>query len=178
MSKLINIIWIDQNVNSKSFDLYAKDLEAIPSSKLKLLKNTDEAITYLKEIKFEETFVITSGRLYTEFVEKFKENINDMKVIPKIIVFTRNKDSFLGFNPEYNSEKNKFYSFGGIAIWFKEVKSFLDKEYLSKLKDSNKSESKTNSRPANYILSESEIQLTFEYIDSKEKLLLPFKKII
>ena len=104
-----------------------------------------------------------------------------MNIAPKIIVFTRNRTNFLEFNPEYNSEGNKFYSFGGIAIWFKEVKEFLEKDYQTMPpKDSNNDGLNNYSRPANYILSETDIQLTFEYIDSKEKLLLPllFKCLI
>jgi len=180
MSNTSNIIWIDQNVHSQSSEIYTKELESIKTSTLKLLTTIDEAIIYLKEIKFEDTKVIISGRYFEEFVKKFQENINDMNVAPKIIVFTRNRERFLEFNPEYYS--NKFYSFGGIAIWFKEVKEFLEKDYtISASNSSTKQESSNNhSKPANYMLSESEVQLTFEYVDSKEKLLLPlcFKSLI
>ena len=181
MSKDINIIWIDQNANSPSSKIYSDELEKIKSAKVKIFNNIDEAITYMKEIRFKETRVIVSGRLYSELVTKFQENINDMNISPKIIVFTRNRTNFLEFNPEYNSESNKFYSFGGIAIWFKEVKEFLEKDYQTMPpKDSNIDGLNNYSRPANYILSETDIQLSFEYIDSKEKLLLPllFKCLI
>ena len=177
----MNIIWIDQNANSQSSKIYSDELEKIKSAKVKIFNNIEEAITYMKEIRFKETRVIVSGRLYSELVTKFQENINDMNIAPKIIVFTRNRTNFLEFNPEYNSESNKFYSFGGIAIWFKEVKEFLEKDYQTMPpKDSNNDGLNNYSRPANYILSETDIQLTFEYIDSKEKLLLPllFKCLI
>ena len=70
------VIWIDQNCDNFINIGYAKELRAITSIKyLKLFNNVDEAIIYLKEIKFDETIIIVSGRLYEELVEKFKENI-------------------------------------------------------------------------------------------------------
>ena len=70
------VLWIDQKVDNYINIGYAKELRAINSVKyLKLFKNTEEAITYLKEIRFDETIIIVSGRLYAELVEKFKESL-------------------------------------------------------------------------------------------------------
>lgn len=175
MSNASNIIWIDKNVHSQSSEIYAKELESIKTANLKLFTTIKEGIIYLKEIKFEDTKVIVSGSFFEGFVRKFQENINDMNVAPKIIVFTRNRERFLEFNPEYYS--NKFYSFGGITIWFKEVKEFLEKDHsASSPNNSTKQELSNNtSNLANYMLSESKIRLTFDYVDSKQKLLLPLK---
>ena len=170
---LKNIIWIDKTYDAPINKLYLKSFQTYPVSKLKLFKNNDDAFTYLKSLNFEDVYVIISGSLYIEFVETFKVNINDMNIAPKIIVFTRDREGFLKLNPEFYSPKNKFYSYGGVAIYFQEIKEILEK-------DSQKNETKTISGPVNYILNESEVQLTFEYIDSKEKLYLPlyFKSLI
>ena len=103
------VLWIDQNVDNYINIGYAKELRAINSVKyLKLFKNTEEAIIYLKEIRFDETIIIVSGRLYAELVEKFKENLLEIYTIPKIIVFTSSRSKFIEFNKDYENENNKF----------------------------------------------------------------------
>ena len=120
------VIWIDQNCDNFINIGYAKELRAINSVKsLKLFKNIEEAITYLKEIRFDETIIIVSGRLYAELVEKFKENLLEIYTIPKIIVFTSTKTHFLEFNEDYENETNNFYNFGGIATSFTQIEDFL-----------------------------------------------------
>ena len=157
-----NIIWIDENIENRENQGYSELLE-----KSQLLKNKctkiEEAIEILKKISFKEVKIIIAGRLYQNFIESFKQNIKDMKVAPKIIVFTMNKKSFLDYNPTYNNDDNKFYTFGGIATTFEEVKCFLQ----------NKTEPEKNNEFE-------EDQLSFDYIDSKEKLTLPlsFKALI
>ena len=117
----------------------------------------------MKTIDFHETKVIVSGRLYPEFVKSFKENIIDICVAPKIIVFTRNKQKFLEYNKDYLDEDNLFYSSGGVTTSFKEIKKLLLNECILNKLDN----------PDDTIL-------TFEYIDSIEKLTLPlfFKALI
>ena len=103
------VLWIDQKVDNYINIGYAKELRAINSVKfLRLFKNTEEAITYLKEIRFDETIVIVSGRLYAEFVEKFKEHLLEIYAIPKIIVFTSSKSKFIEFNKDYENETINF----------------------------------------------------------------------
>ena len=84
-----------------------------------------------------------------------------MCVSPKIIIFTRNKQTFIENNKDYKN--NTFYNFGGVVDTFQEVVKFLRSE--SKLKKINNAD---------------DVQLTFEYIDEKEKLFLPlfFKTLI
>ena len=55
-----NAIWLDQNIDSVNNSLYAKEIESLTQFKLKLFKNVDAAINYLKTIKFEETKIIIS----------------------------------------------------------------------------------------------------------------------
>ena len=121
------VIWIDQNVDNSINNIYAKELRAIKSIEfLELFKNTKEALTYLKKIRFDETIIIVSGRLYSELIEKIKENLLETYTIPKIIVFTASTSKFLEFNKDYENEKNKFYNFGGIACRFKQIEDFLN----------------------------------------------------
>ena len=49
------VLWIDQNVDNYINIGYAKELRAINLVKyLRLFKNTEEAVTYLKEIRFDK----------------------------------------------------------------------------------------------------------------------------
>ena len=153
-----NIIWIDKNIDNKENILYLEELNNIKNTKISPFKNVIDALTLIKKIKFSETNIIISGSLYSEFIEKFEENLSDIFIIPKIIIFTSNKERFLENNKNYNDKYYSFYSLGGIQTSFDDIKKFLIKPI---------------SRPINKKYRNEENQLTFEYIDSKEKLVLP-----
>ena len=147
------VLWIDANIDNEENKEYIKELNLNGSIRLKLFKNVESAIEQLKYIEFKETKIIISGSLYTEFVKSFKENILDMYVSPKIIIFTKNKENFIKLNKDYIN--NKFYSYGGIATSFGDIKEFLKSNEIKAIKQ------------------QGDVQLTFEYIDKKEKLALP-----
>ena len=184
------IIWIDINLDNQENSQYTKELESIKILKLKLFKKVYEAIIYMKTIKFEETKIIVSGSLYSELVENFKENIIYMCIIPKIIVFTHNKDEFLKYNKDFKNKDNGFYNLGGIATEFKEIKAFINikskkdcattTQNLGNQNGENNSLSIMNKIGEKLFGKSNDIQLTFEYIDRKEKLILPlfFKVLI
>ena len=157
------VIWIDPELDDEENRKYAEALRSLNPLffNIRLLKNIDDAIQRMKYIEFQETKIIVSGKLYPEFVKKFNENIIDMCFAPKIIIFTRNKQKFIENNKDYFN--NTFYNFGGVVDTFQEVIKFLKNE--------------SESKKLNYT---DDIQLTFEYIDKKEKLLLPlfFKTLI
>ena len=110
-----------------------------------------DSLVLIKSLKFEETNIIISGSLYNEFIKKFEENIRDIYIIPKIVIFTLNEEKFLEKNKNYNNDS--FYSLGGIQTSFNEIKNFLF-------------------HPLSKNDVEEENSLTFEYIDCKEKLIL------
>ena len=128
-----NVIWIDEDLDNEENKKYAEELYSFGSLIVRLFKNLDKAIEHMKYIEFQETKVIVSGKLYPEFVTKFKENIIDMCVAPKIIIFTRNKQTFVKSNKDY--QNNTFYNFGGVVDTFQEVVKFLRSE--SELKKIN-----------------------------------------
>ena len=165
MVVISNIIWIDQNVDNEENNGYLKELKNYNYFKIKCFKNIDEAINEIKKIEFEETYIILSGKLYITFIEKFKENLKDMYIIPKIIIFTGNKEKFIEYNKEYSSILNHpFYNLGGIKTSFNEIKQFILNPIINK----------------KILNRDDEGQLTFEYIDCKEKLGLPllYKSLI
>ena len=148
------MIWIDKDINSKEKSDYIEEL-SYSGFKTKKCKEVMKAIKAMKFVKFEVIKIIIDDELYSEFVKIFKENLKYMLCIPAIIIFTKNKKKFLENNKDYKN--NKFYNFGGVVDTFKEVKKFLNiKEYAQK---------KLNN---SY-----DVEYTFEFIDKKEKLLLP-----
>ena len=161
-------IWIDPNIDNTENIEYSEELKLIsPLLKVELFKEIDPAIKYMKTVEFDQTKVIISGKLYYEFVKKFKENIRDMCVAPKIIIFTMDKEKFIKKNKEFESNNDLFYKFGGIKTEFNEIKKFLEFEKIEK-KEPQK------------IHKTYEIQFTFQYINSIEDLMLPlfFKSLI
>ena len=186
-----NVIWIDQNVYNEENSGYFKLLKAMDSLKVSLFINTNDAIDYLKNIKFEETNIIISGRLYDEFIENFKENVLDMYVAPKIIVFTNNAQKIIINNKENKNICGIFSNFEGTKAMFKEIEQlpinqnritlgYYPKFVLLKNDIINSNTSYFLSEKQKIINSNDMLQLTFEYIDSKEKLMLPmfFKSLI
>ena len=171
-----NLLWIDQNIYSDENKKYTDIFKSFNSLKLNLFKKVDEAITFLKSIKFEETIIIVSGRLYSELIENFKQNLKDMYISPQIIVFTRDENSFLNYNKNYKDKENKFYNFCGIATKFPEIIKFLN----TKLNNSKPNTEKSKINSYEKVKKLCNPQLTFEYIDNKEKLMLPlfFKTLI
>ena len=157
------VIWIDENIDNEENTTYIDDLESSFSVKITPCKNVYTAINKLKEIKFIETKVIISGKLYNEFVRMFKDSITTIFVAPKIIVFTKDKTKFLENHRNFENNDNIFYNHCGVADSLIEIIKFLKNEIVS-----NKINIADNAR------------LTFEYIESKEQLVLPlfFKTLI
>ena len=89
------IIWIDQNIHNEENKRYVEDLEELDNKKIIQYQKVSDAIEYMKSILFEETKIIVSGRLFDEFINTLKKNINDICFAPKIIVFTTKEKNSL-----------------------------------------------------------------------------------
>ena len=166
MVVLPNIIWIDPNIDGDENSAYISELQSLGYFKIKRFKDIYEALDQIKNIEFEETIIIVSGSLYIPFIQEFKKNLNDIYVIPKIIIFAANKEKFIQNNIEYqNIINDPFYNIGGVHNTFGEIKNFI-----------------INPVGKNKVIlkRDDEGQLTFEYIDNKEKLALPlfYKSLI
>ncbi len=151
-------IWLDKNINTKENQNYVKELELIYQIEVKTYENIIKAVKYLETLNFEETKIIISGQLYDEFVLIFKEKVSKINVVPKIIVFTQDKNTFIKSHSDFRNLNNKFYCLGGVVDSFDDVEKFLN----------------------NPIKPIPDVQLTFEQIKTKEQLVLPlfFKSLI
>ena len=158
----LNVIWIDENIDSKENLQYQEELQYLKISNIKFFKNINDAIKNIRNLHFEEIKIILSGRLYSKFVLVFKEILTQIFVYPKIIVFTGNKEKFIEYNKAYLNKDNNIFDFCGIFTSFKEIKNFL-------IKDS----------PKEIQTLEDKIPSTFEYLDNNNKMLpLYYKALI
>ena len=164
------VIWIEPKIYNSENDLYIKELISKYRIYIKCFKNLEDASPFMKSILFKETKIIVNSRTYSQLVEFFKENINSIYFVPKIISFTNDISRFHERNPGYN-DIDIFYKYGGITTIFEEVEKFLldDHENKKKRGDELKNYNAIN-----------KAKLTFEYIDCREKLLLPmfFKTLL
>ena len=106
------LIWIDENVKGKKIQDYINKLKNNPEtdydsnatySKFDLFQNNKnypyiikeygkikDSMDYIRTLTFNETIIIVSDSLFEGFVDKFQQNIADISIIPKIVVFGPN----------------------------------------------------------------------------------------
>ena len=58
-----------------------------PNIKIKPFDNLDEGFKAILELEFISIFVIVSGRLYSQYYHKLKNNLDKIKCLPKNIIF-------------------------------------------------------------------------------------------
>ena len=156
---LTNLIFISSEENKNQINKFIEELESSKFYNINFYNLIEESINKIKTIRFEETIIIISGNLYIKFIELFQKNIKDIYIIPKIIIYTDNKEDFINKNIQYKKIINHpFYNSGGIKTDFEEINKFILNPICKKKILLNKDDDK---------------QLVFEYINSKEKLLLP-----
>lgn len=162
---LPKLIWIDERVNFEENNFYKSYILKYHNTyHIISFENVNDGIERLKEFSFKDVFIIVSGRLYKDFIQKFMNNLTIIKVIPKIIIFTGNKDKFLENNNDLKNILNhNYYNLGGIRTYFDDILNFLttDKWRIRPKLDEIKLDGELSN------------ELTFEYIDSIENLMLP-----
>ena len=138
---------------------YLKKLESSTLFNINQFHSIEDSINKIKKIRFEETIIIINETLYIQFIEEFQKNLKYIYIIPKIVIFCNKKEEFIKRNKDYEKIINHpFYNSGGIKTNLEEIKKFVLSPICKKKILLNNYEDE---------------QLVFEYIDSKEKLLLP-----
>ena len=165
---MTEIIWLDPEVENNENTEYFNQLNQLNKFHITRIKTVEQSINKIIEIAFSEAIIIVSGKLYIKFIDEFQKNINDVCLIPKIIIFTANYNEFLNsidiFHRNYLN--NKFYNSGGIVTNFQKVIEFV--------KNPNSSQKK------NIFINRDDGQISFDYIDTKKKLIwqLLYKHLI
>ena len=168
-SKLIEIVWIDANINSDENNSYKnqfindKHILNKIATKVSPFVKVEEAIEYLKKLKFIPTLIISSGRLYPKFIKIFKNNIKDFSICPKIIIFCGDANSYLTRNKDNHDLllNHSFYNSGGVKDSYQEVRDFLIKDNYH------------NDPHFFEALIDFEEKLNFEFILNENQLILP-----
>ena len=162
------IIWIDENENIEENQKYITSLK---KKEFKILTYGDiysglNEILLSKDKYFKNIYVILSGSFYQDFILKFKKYLKDIYVLPKIVIFTKNKELFLEKNSNIKDIiENKFYNLGGIKTLFKDVyEDFLAKQLWKKNYEIENKTLNNNNGGEQYM---------FEYINNKLELYLP-----
>ena len=127
--KKTEIFWIDENNeknNKKYFDVFKK-IQYKPNYfkefDIKFIQNVSKSISEIKKVDFKYCYIIISGKFFQELVNTIKNEINNLKFIPIILIFTSKEyekillekipDKFT--EPEmYDLINHPFFNFGGI----------------------------------------------------------------
>ena len=152
MSSITTILWLDSNIGENN--LYYEQLNSLNTYKIKIAKTVEEAMKEIYEMIFEDVFIIVNGPLFPKFYQEFKDNLYRICIIPKIVILSKTPP--LGI--DNNIFGDKFYNIGGIKHEFREVMQFIKNPEMNQYK---------------FVLKNEEEHLNFEYIDNKDKLLLP-----
>ena len=153
------IIWLDPAIYGEENKSYFNELMSYNSYVVRV-KTVEEAMNEIYNIIFQDVFIIVSGSLFPQFYNEFKANLYRICIVPKIVIFTSNANEFIdSLGNGKNIIGDKFYNIGGVQNNLDQIKQFI-KDYSKK----------KNISP---IKIDEENFLNFDYIDTKEKLVLP-----
>lgn len=179
----LDIIWIDEKINNSENKSYLEKMKNVyPNIKINVYDNLEEGFNEILNLEFVCIFVIVSGRLYSRYYHKLKENLVKLKCIPINIIFTSISFKKILENIEPDTEQiisydiqksinNSFYNSGGVFDDYDEVAKYLNKF------NSNFSKKQINKNLYNLSY---EGLFTFNYLKSDIELLAPilYKDII
>ena len=158
----IILVWIDKKVNNIENKGYQSEFKSLAYINLNCFEDVNDGIIFLKTIEFKRTIIITSGSIFSEFIKNFKENINYLRIAPRIIIFTSNKYSYINNNSSLPIN-HPFFNAGGVIDIFNPVKEFI----LSK------KNYQLNIIEQAIFQREKVDKFNFEYISDKNQLILP-----
>ena len=87
----VYILWLDANVNNDQNREYQKEIKKIKGVIFKPFTEIKECIKIIKEIRYEKTFIIISGSILKDFYKEFEKIINEIEILPEILIFTSHK---------------------------------------------------------------------------------------
>ena len=160
-----NVFWISPDAQNEENTIYQNILNYIPQITLMKYTDIEKAINDLKKIKFEKTFIILSASFSKEFFISLGEILNELKVIPKIIIFTSNEKFILIKQNILSLDKYDLFNINFVYDYFTPV--------LNELKVKNNIiNSNINFNNNNFQKLPDKI-FSFEYINDSKQLILP-----
>ena len=120
------IVWMDPNINSNENRTTQNEIKRHKGIELESFNSVEKGINILKKEKFKNTIIITSGSFYPSFYNEFQKIIKEIIIIPKIIIYTREKWKFISDNENILPIKHPFYNSGGVVESLEDVKRFIE----------------------------------------------------
>lgn len=159
----IEILWIDTDINKNEFKDKFSILEVNKIKDIKQCETVEKAMEELKTIFFSPTIIICSLQLFDKFQASFKEQINEFKICPKIILFS-NSDLSNSNNNITDLLMHQFYNSEGFLNDFNILLNII-KEYKNKFRFFYQQKTQKNINDNK--------EYTIEYINNKNQLILP-----
>jgi len=161
------IIWIDENVNNEENIINLTKLRK-GNFKIETYEDIESGLNILlnKDKYFKNIYLILGESFYIDFILKFKNNLMNIFVVPKIVILIKNEKLFKEKNSNIKDIfDNKFYNLGGIqTIFNKAVRDLIsEKIWKKKYEIENKTINNDIKRE----------QYIFEKINNKLELYLP-----
>ena len=164
----IYIYWLtDQrnNIEYKSFQNMVNNFKYCSS---KIFTSIDIIINNVTKIFFKNTFIIITESMYENFISKFFEKIIEINVIPKFIIYSREKSY------QNNNNNKSFYQYGGKLSSFKEILNFIQKDNIVQINEISSFNDTLRVKSILYRNKEQqEIKLILDPIESLEQMYLP-----
>ena len=91
----VNIIWMDPQINNNENSFYQKEMKHIYNSKLFVYDNLKDGFKIILSIEFQKTYIIVNSTLAENLFSFLEKNINKLKIIPEVIIFTLNRNNYI-----------------------------------------------------------------------------------
>jgi len=121
----IYIYWLTDNRDNYEYKSFQKIVNKFQNCESKIFQSINIILNNIKKIFFKNTYIIITESVYENFISEFLDKMNEINVIPKFIIYTRQKSN------KNNNQKNKtFYNYGGRLSSFKEILDFIQKDSI------------------------------------------------
>ena len=77
MSKAF-LIWIDPDIQGSEYDSYVNQIKGTGKYEVSTYLTIEKAFPKIKEIKFYDTIIIISGKIYKDFFKKLQHSLKDI----------------------------------------------------------------------------------------------------
>ena len=121
---LLHIFWVTDNKIDEEYESFSISSKYFKKYKPQIFKSVKIIMNKIEKIEFENTYIIITENMFEEFISEFLNKIIEIKVIPKFIIYTRDKTS------EKNNNNNSYYKYGGKHSSFKEIFDFIKKDLI------------------------------------------------
>ena len=158
----INIIWMDPAIKNSENSTYQFKMKNIKNSKLFAFNNVNDGFKIILAIEFQKTYIIVNSTLSQKLLIFLENNIDTLKIIPELIIFTRNKNNII-----FKKFIQLKYTFFDSNFVYDSFKQLIDKFELRSIY-SGRNFQKGHFIPCNDIF-------TFEHINSINDLIFPIK---